>query len=61
MTTGYSSYTKAEARKEITEMRKFTKELAASPSRARKLLIEAGILDKSGKALAKKYQASSAS
>jgi hypothetical protein len=54
MTTGYSSYTKAEAHKEILAMREFTKELKASPDRARKLLVDAGILTKSGKRLNRK-------
>ncbi|NJK90467.1 MAG: hypothetical protein HC904_00730 [Blastochloris sp.] len=59
MTTGYSNYTRADARKEIGEMRKFTQELVKSPGKAQKLLIEAGILRKSGRGLAKKYQSAS--
>jgi hypothetical protein len=56
MSTGFSSITPLQAKKEILEMRKLAQKLAASPAKARALLVKAGILNKSGKALAKAYQ-----
>ncbi len=56
MTTGYGSLTMEETKNEVREMRRFHKELLKDPRRARDLLIRAGILDKSGKQLSKKYR-----
>ena len=56
MTTGYSTMTAEEVRREIKAMRKAGKEIASSPAKARAFLIKAGILAKNGKGLAAKYR-----
>lgn len=56
MTTVYSTRTKREARREIREMREAAAKINASASSARAFLVSAGILSKTGKGLAPRYQ-----
>jgi hypothetical protein len=55
MMTGFSKLTRAEARKEIQQMRKYLQKNINTPAEARNLLVRAGILTKSGKRLSKAY------
>jgi hypothetical protein len=48
--------TSAQAKKEIKVLREHTQTLCKSPAKARAFLIKAGILDKTGKRLAKTYR-----
>jgi hypothetical protein len=56
MTTGYSTLTPEEAKRDIKQMKKATKEITSSRKRAVDFLVSAGILTKDGKALAPQYR-----
>jgi|LakMenE01Jun11ns_1017448.scaffolds.fasta_scaffold9076439_2 hypothetical protein len=56
MSTGLSTISRAQAKQDIVQMRRFVRRAAATPAKARALLIKAGILEKSGKTLAKAYR-----
>jgi len=56
MTTGYSTLSQAQSKKEIQKMRRTMKQHASTPGRARAFLIRAGILTKDGKRLAPQYR-----
>lgn len=56
MTTGYASLTASTVKQEIRSLKKQARKINASPAKARAFLIQAGILDKSGKKLAPHYR-----
>ena len=56
MNTGYSSLSPEDARREVRQMKQAMRKILSSPQRARKFLISAGILEKSGKRLAAQYR-----
>jgi hypothetical protein len=56
MSTGLSTMTRAQAKEDIRQMREFVRREAATPAKARAILVRAGILEKSGKRLAKAYR-----
>jgi len=56
MSTSLSTITRAQAKEDIRQMREFVRREADTPEKARALLIRAGILEKSGKRLAKAYR-----
>ena len=56
MTTGYSTLTKREARRDIRVMKRAAAKINASPRSARAFLIAAGILSKNGRSLAPQYR-----
>ena len=56
MSTGLSTISGAQAKQDIVQMRRFVRQAASTPAKARALLIKAGILEKSGKSLAKAYR-----
>jgi len=56
MTTGYSTLTAEEAKRDIRQMKKATNEITSSRKRAVAFLVSAGILTKNGKALSRQYR-----
>lgn len=56
MSTGYSTITRSQAKREIREMRDYARKTVSSPAKARAFLVKAGILTKNGKNLAKPYR-----
>lgn len=56
MTTGYSTLTSQDVRREIEGIKRTGRKIAKSKATARAFLIKAGFLTKSGKKLAAKYR-----
>jgi len=56
MTTGYSTLTSQDVRREIEGIKRTGKKITKSKATARAFLIKAGFLTKSGKKLAPKYR-----
>jgi hypothetical protein len=56
MTTGYSTLTRKEVRRDINKMKKVTGRIASSRKKAVALLVSAGILERDGKRLARRYR-----
>jgi hypothetical protein len=56
MTTGYSTLTKRQARRDIKGMREETLKIISTRKKAVAFLIKAGILAKGGKRLARRYR-----
>jgi len=55
MTTGHSTMTKADAKREIRQMQAFFKKEITSKEKAHDYLVKVGIVDKSGK-VSKRYR-----